>query len=120
MKKRDFKSITNKVLRVLHPKRGVNPHKLNPEEYYKRYWFNKPDSELTDFITRAEQCSDKEANHLLHQWGAKYFISQKVLKHIEESKSPEDTIEQALRTRRIWFWNLYCRRHGVDPTAFNF
>ncbi len=119
-KKSKIQAVTGKILRVFRPKRGVNPHKFNPEQYFKRYWYNRTDSEHVDLISRMEQISDKAATHMLQEYGFKYYIIKNILEEIDNLQQPENAIEQALMTRRIWVWRLYCRKHGVDPNTFNF
>lgn len=35
------RAITNPIINLLMPSKGKNMHKLYPEEYYQKVWFNK-------------------------------------------------------------------------------
>ena len=114
------RSLKDKILGALRPKHGVNPHKYDPINYFKQFWYNKLDTEHAKLIGDMEQINDKAAAHMLQEYGFKYYVIKNILEEIDNNRKPEEAIELALMTRRIWKWRVYCRQHGVDPNTFNF
>jgi hypothetical protein len=67
--KRKFspRHITNKIVSLISPPKGVDMHKLYPIKYRKRYWFTEKDSNGIDSVVKVEGISKKATSHLLFE-----------------------------------------------------
>ncbi len=106
--------ITRKIKRLFVPAKGVQPHKLYPEEYFRRFWFNRPDSNGIKVIARIKEVSQKEAAHIIFVEGFKKIMGQLVKEELDQMDKPEEQTKIAKHTRFYLELSRICREQGWD------
>ncbi len=103
-----------RLKRIIVPSKGKDMHKLYPDEYYIRYWFDKKTSEGIELIAAIEQIPKRQAALNLVQEGFKYYIWQKTKQHIDNQVKLNQRGEDPVAGRFIKLFRRYARQNGVD------
>jgi hypothetical protein len=106
--------LTRKIKRLFDRHKGIDAHKLYPEEYFKRYWFNETDSNGIKAVARMEVISKKAAAHLIFTYGFKRYMGLKWKEELDAMATPEGRAAQASRTRYYLELRRLCRERGWD------
>jgi hypothetical protein len=89
-------------------------HQLDPDRYFKGYWFDKKTCEGIDLIAAIEQISKKEAAHKLIEAGFKHYIVEKIKQHIDNEVELNQRGKDPVVGRFIKLFRRYAKQNGVD------
>jgi len=107
-------SITRKIRAFLPHKKGKQPHKLYPKEYFWRCWFNEQDTICVNSVAHISRVTKKHAAHILNELGFKCFMGQLGAKQIELMNTPEGRAGLQKRTRYYLELRRLCKQRGWD------
>src|SRR5208283_3105470 len=101
--------LVTKIKRLLVPAKGNYMHGLNPEEYFKQYWFNHQDSDGIAVIAQLEGLTQKDTAH----WMADVFFQFYKQHYVdEEMRLQHSTGELQERVRRNLALKRIARERG--------
>ena len=106
--------LTRKIKRVFVRRKGKNPHKLYPEEYFKQHWLSRGDSNGVKAIARLAGMNQKATLHYFCEQGILHFMRGLVKKDLDAMATPEGRAAQASRTRYYLELRRLCRERGWD------
>ena len=112
--KTDKGPLVRTIGHLFNHKKGIQPHKLDPERYYKGYWFDRKTCDGIELVAAIEQISKKEAAHKLIEAGFKYYITEKTKQHIDNQVEINHRGEDPVVGRFIKLFRRYARQNGVD------
>ncbi len=105
--------LTKKIKGLFVHKKGIDPHKRYPDEYFWKCWFNKPLSIGIKLVAEVERKTKKATAQYLNELGFKYWMA---LKWQEDMDDPDTQARIAKRARFNLALRRICRQLGWDVT----
>ncbi len=120
MKRRlSVRSLANSIIGLIVPPKGINPHKLSPKKYLKKYWFDEKDSDGIYLVHKIFRITRKEAADMIFQLGFSSIISEFVGAHVAQSIEEHDAQQDPKVTRVNAEFFRFCQKQGVDVGEFS-
>jgi hypothetical protein len=96
------------------PSKGKDMHKLYPDDYYIRYWFDKKTSEGIDLIAAIEQIPRRQVVPNLIEAGFRHYILEKTKQHLDNEVELHQRGEHPVTDRFVRLFRRYAKQNGVD------
>jgi hypothetical protein len=106
--------LTRSLTHLFVTKKGVNPTKLYPNEYYKCFWLPKRLCDGIDLIAKIEQISKKNAAELLMKAGLSSYMGKKLGEYIKNEQAARELNQKKKMTRFVQVLRRYARSKGMD------
>jgi hypothetical protein len=101
-------------------KKGVNPRKRYPDDYYKPIWFDKRMYDGVVWVARFEKVSKKKAARLLIERGFSKWMGEKFREEHKIQTEVRELQQKVKLTRFVRELRRFAREHGMDISKFKF
>ena len=108
------RSLSHSIRSLFSTKKGVNPHKRYPDEYYNRYYFNNKLCDGITLVAKIERTNKKAAAEYIMELGFSSYMGAMIKQQIQLDKIARENNEKMKMTRFIREVRKFAIEHGMD------
>jgi hypothetical protein len=112
------RSLTRSIMSLFGTKKGVNPHTLYPDRYYRRVFLDKQMFDGIQLVARMEKLSDRKAARLLLEKGFSKWMGEKFKEEHKIQTAARELQQKVKLTRFILELRRFARERGMDISKF--
>ena len=108
------RSLTRSLMGLFVTKKGVNPHILYPESYYRRVYFDKQMFDGIELVAKIERMTKKKAIRSIFERGFSSYMGEK----LKTELAVRELERKPRATRFILELRRFAKQRGMDISKF--